>query len=161
MKAQFETSGISGIVNFNVKPKVLDIALTQFGIKEIPGKVENNPMILNYFHEIGQEWVKNDEYAWCSAFVNWCCLKAGLETSGKLTARSWLKIGKKVLKPQMGDIVVLWRVSPKSWKGHVGFFIKETKDLIYILGGNQDNQVSIKAYPKERLLDIRRLDYVE
>jgi hypothetical protein len=31
-------------------------------------------------------------------------------------------VGTKVAYPEPGDIVVFWRESPQSWKGHVGIF---------------------------------------
>lgn len=137
--------------------KAFDIALDQYGVKEIPGK-KDNPAIVKYFDEIGFDGSKlKDETAWCSAFVNWVMLKAGKPRSGKLTARSWLKIGKSVTKPEKGDVVVFWRGSPRSWMGHVGLFVRETEQFVYVLGGNQSNQVKISAYPKHKLLDYRRL----
>lgn len=136
---------------------ILEKALTQYGIKEVVGK-QHNPEVLKYFSEIGQGWVKDDETAWCSAFVNWCCKKANKPYSGKLNARSWLTLGREVLIPELGDLVILWRESPDSWKGHVGFFIRESGHYIYILGGNQNNQVKISAYQKRQLLEYRRLD---
>jgi len=135
------------------------LALSQIGQKEIVGKGDNL-QILDYFNEIGFDGSKlKDETAWCSAFVNWVCKKSGLEFTGKLNARSWLGVGHKRLgKPQIGDIAVFWRESPKSWKGHVGFFIRESKYYVYVLGGNQSNQVKISAYRKSRLLEYRKLD---
>ena len=135
---------------------VIEKALSQFGIKEIVGK-QHNQQVLKYFNEIGHEWVKDDETAWCSAFVNWVCKTSGKPYSRKLNARSWLSVGVKKNKPQLGDIVVLWRESKTSWKGHVGFFIRQTKDWIYVLGGNQNNQVNITAYRKSRVLEYRKL----
>lgn len=132
-------------------------ALTQFGVREVAGVDNNNPEILKYFKEIGQSWVKNDEMAWCSAFINWCAKASGYEYTGALNARSWLAVGRISDKPEMGDIVILWRESKQSWKGHVGILIKELEDSVLILGGNQGNEVSIKAYPKERVLSIRKL----
>lgn len=136
--------------------RVIDMALSQYGIKEIVGK-SHNKEVLKYFSEIGHSWVKNDETAWCSAFVNWVCKKVGKPYSGKLNARSWMDIGEKVDMADLGDIVVFWRESKDSWKGHVGFFIRETPSWIYVLGGNQNNQVKIQAYPKSRLLGYRRI----
>lgn len=132
-----------------------EIALSQVGIKEIVGK-RHNPEVLKFFATIG-EWVKDDETAWCSAFVNWVMIKAGKEYSGKLNARSWLNVGVKVDNPLVGDVVVLWRESPSSWKGHVGFFVREQGNFIYILGGNQNNQVCVQAYQKNKLLEYRRV----
>jgi uncharacterized protein (TIGR02594 family) len=135
----------------------INIALKEYGVKEILGS-NDNTRILNYFKEIGHSWVKNDETAWCSAFANWVALKSGCKTSGKLNARSWLEVGSKTESPKIGDIVVFWRESKTSWKGHVGFFIKETDKHIYVLGGNQNNEVNITPYRKDRLLEYRNIN---
>mgnify|MGYP000571983370 CR=1 FL=1 len=136
---------------------IIEIALSQIGIKEIRGK-KDNPEVLKYFNDIGFDGAYlKDETAWCSAFVNWVCKQACCDYTGKLNARSWLKIGNKTNNPQIGDVVVFWRENPQSWKGHVAFFIKETKNWIYVLGGNQNNQVKISAYRKNRLLEYRKL----
>lgn len=138
--------------------KIFSIALSQIGIREIVGS-KHNPEVLKYFSEIGHEWVKDDETAWCSAFWNWVVSKAGKKGSGKLNARSWLDTGVAVSleDAQIGDTVVLWRKSPKDWRGHVGGYVRHDKNFIYLLGGNQSNSVSIRAYPRHRLLSIRRL----
>ncbi len=144
------------MILYKQKPKISEIALSQVGIKEIVGK-QHNKEVLKYFEEIGFDWIKDDETAWCSAFVNWVCMKAGLDRSKKLNARSWLSIGKITTKPKQWDIVIFWRGSKTSWKGHVAFFIRKTPNWIYVYGGNQNNKVGIKAYPKSRLLEYRRL----
>jgi uncharacterized protein (TIGR02594 family) len=130
--------------------------LSLYGLKEIEGE-EHNSDILKMFEEIGFDWIKDDETAWCSASLNYICKKLGYERSGKLDARSWLRMSIHVLKPKLGDIVILWRESPKSWKGHVGLYISEDKDTIYVLGGNQGNQISILPYSKKRVLGYRQV----
>lgn len=135
---------------------MLKTALSYFGLREIPGE-KNNPEILKFFHEIGHKWVQTDETAWCAAFVNYCAKVSGREHTGKLNARSFLDIGMEVTEPVPGDVVVFWRESKNSWKGHVGLFIAERDGLIYALGGNQQNQVNILAYPEIRVLGYRRL----
>jgi len=136
--------------------RLLRIALSQYGIKEVPG-VKNNPEIMKYFKEIGQDWVQGDETAWCSAFINWCAKKRNFEYSGKLNARSWLNIGMEAKSINASDIVVLWRESPHSWKGHVGIPIREDDQFVWVLGGNQSNMVKISAYPKSRVLKYIKL----
>jgi len=137
--------------------KLLEVGLSQYGLKEIPG-IKNNPEIMKYFHSIGQDWVQGDETAWCSAFVNWCAKKKGLEYTGKLNARSWLNLGMEC-SLNVADIVVLWRESPDSWKGHVAIPIKEDDNYIWCLGGNQGNMVKISPYPKGRILKYIKLYY--
>ncbi len=136
--------------------ELLKIALDQYGVKEYQGN-KHNDEVLKYFIEIGHQWVKNDETAWCSAFLNWCAKHVGLEYSGKLNARSWLTIGQEVECPEIGDIVVFWRSSPRSWKGHVGIYINQIDDEVFVLGGNQNNQVNISPYSKSKVLSYRRL----
>lgn len=136
-------------------------ALSEYGVKETVGS-KDNLRILKYFNELGFDGAKlKDETAWCSAYANWVAKTSGYEYSGKLTARSWLRIGTSTSIPKVGDIVVFWRESPQSWKGHVGFFIKETKNYVYVLGGNQRNMVCIKAYPKPKVLDYRQLAHIQ
>ncbi|WP_299431587.1 TIGR02594 family protein [uncultured Aquimarina sp.] len=137
--------------------KHIAIALGEYDTKEIRGE-KDNPEILKYFdlEEFKSSHYK-DETAWCSAFANWVCKTAELPYSKKLNARSWLTVGNQTTNPVPGDVVVLWRESRKSWKGHVGFFIKATETFVYVLGGNQNNKVSIQAYPKYRVLEYRSL----
>jgi len=134
--------------------------LKYYGLKEIFGS-KHNPEIVKMFHDIGYNWINDDETAWCSAALNYFCHKLGYERSGKLDARSWLNMTIKVTKPEMGDIVILWRDNPNSWQGHVGLYISDDKDKIYILGGNQDNMISIRSYYKSRVLGYRKTELIE
>jgi len=132
----------------------IEKAFSYYGLKEFAG-VKHNPVILDFFKAIGHKWVDDDETAWCAAFANYCCLSTIGKHTGKLNARSFLEFGVRTTTPKLGDLVVLWRVSPDSWKGHVGFYISESENHVYLLGGNQDNQVCIKPYPKERVLSYQ------
>lgn len=136
--------------------QLINLAFREYGVTEIKGAADN-PKIVEYFKESGHSWVKDDETAWCSAFVNYIARKAGAVSSGKLNARSWVNVGAPVDTPELGDVVVFWREKRTSWKGHVGFFIRETDTHVYVLGGNQGNRVCISAYPKYRVLTYRAL----
>ena len=58
-----------------------------------------------------------------------------------------------------GDIIVFPRGN-EGWQGHVGFYlnsvVKNNKTYYRILGGNQNNAVSIDLYPAKKALGIRR-----
>jgi uncharacterized protein (TIGR02594 family) len=138
--------------------KLLEIASSQLGIKEIAGP-EDNQTIVNYAKESGFDWINDDETPWCSIFVSWVAMKAGLKRSKLANARSWLDIGTATEDPEPGDIVIFWRSSPDSWQGHVGFFMGYSRDLsrVYCLGGNQGNQVSISAMKADTVLGFRKL----
>jgi uncharacterized protein (TIGR02594 family) len=137
--------------------ELLRIALSFYGTKAITGKL-NNQLIVDMFAEIGHKWVRTDDVAWCSAFINYCAKKAGLLYTGSLAARSWLKAGKAVENPEMGDLVVFWRITEDSDYGHVGIFINEDGNYVNVLGGNQAGMVRISQYEKSRVLGYRRLD---
>lgn len=135
------------------------VASSYLGIKEVSG-AESNPQIAKWIKSINPD-LATDSTAWCSAFTHAVAEEAGFKGSGKLNARSWLKIGDEVpaAQAQQGDVVVFWRDDKSSWKGHVGFLHSyDKKGNIRVLGGNQGNQVSIKTYPAERLLGVRRLN---
>jgi len=138
--------------------QLLKIAFKELGTEEIVG-TENNPEVVKYATESGISGINNDEIAWCSTFVNWVAMKAGLQHSKKPNARSWLNVGTKVLSPEPGDVVVFWRESVQSWKGHVGFFLGFSMDKkrVYCLGGNQGNRVSVSAYRTAQVLSYQRL----
>ena len=142
--------------------KLLEITLSQLGVKEIQGE-QNNSTIINYAKEAGFLWVNDDETPWCSLFLNWCTQKANVQGSGKANARSWLQTGTSTKNPIPGDVVVYWRGSQYSWTGHVGLFMgyNQNGSHIFTLGGNQGNEVSIAPYSTQQLLGFRKLYTLE
>lgn len=122
--------------------------MKHYGLAEITGPVDNE-VIVGWFKELGFPEIKDDETAWCSLTINIMARKLGLAHSGRLDARSWMKIGKEITEPKIGHIVVFWRESISGWKGHVGLFagFNQDKSAIYTLGGNQGNVIGIRAYP--------------
>lgn len=137
---------------------LINFAAREIGTKEIPGS-RHNTKIVNYAKEAGFTYINDDETPWCSFFMNWVAKKAKLETTNKANARSWLNVGLPVVNPEPGDVVIFWRESPNSYKGHVGLFTGYSQDQsrIYTLGGNQNDQVSLTAYSASQLLGFRRL----
>jgi uncharacterized protein (TIGR02594 family) len=137
---------------------LIKIAVGELGIKEIPGQ-EHEKRIVDYAKESGFKSITDDETPWCSIFVNWCCNEAGLQRTHRANARSWLSVGKPVDDPAPGDIVIFWRERPDSWKGHVGIFFgfSKNRSLVFSLGGNQKNTVSIQGYNASTVLGFRRL----
>ena len=141
----------------NPRTSMYLLASEFIGLTEVPGE-QHNPQILEFFQDIGHSWVQTDETAWCSAFINYVALKCGCERSFKLDARSWLEKGMEIEDLKLGDIVIFWRESKNSWKGHVGLYAGQDDKYIHCLGGNQSNQVNIRPYPKSRILGFRRLE---
>lgn len=141
--------------------KVLNEAFKMYGVTEVAGAADN-PKVIELFNELGFDGKKlKDETAWCAAFANTMLKRAGCVFQKTLNARSFLDLDGETKEPKLGDIVVLWRESAESWKGHVGFYVNETESHINILGGNQSNRVKISAYPKHRLLGYRVPELIE
>lgn len=128
------------------------IAIHEIGVIEAPGDA-NNPRIIEYHSSCSAKFT-SDSVPWCSAFVNWCVQKAGGLGTRSAMARSWLNWGKKIDKPFEGCIAVFER-GTDGVSGHVAFFVRESKNNIWVLGGNQGNEVDINAYSKRRLLGYR------
>lgn len=126
------------------------------GLKEDTGP-KSNAQILQWARDIGVSY-KDDDVPWCGLFVAHCIasqLPHEPLPSNPLGARSYERFGKPV-NPQPGAVMVFWRESKESGKGHVGFYAAETEDgQFLILGGNQGNAVSIMAKPRDRFLGAR------
>ena len=117
-----------------------------------------NPRILNYF-KVAASWFEpdGDETDWCAAFVNYCLLTSGHFGTEHPGARSFFWNKKNIFvrleAPAKGCIAVR-RYSPfddPQWKegpGHVGFVMGWTANDITLLGGNQNDTVSVKTFPR-------------
>jgi uncharacterized protein (TIGR02594 family) len=125
------------------------------GVKEIAGK-NHNPRIIEY-QKATSLGASDDETPWCSSFVNWCVMKAGIERTDKATARSWLHWGFELKYPKEGCVIIFSRGT--GWQGHVGFYAGEKGNQILCLGGNQADQVKISSYPKLKVLGYRWIDF--
>lgn len=112
-------------------------------------------------------WPQGDDVAWCSALVNYIAWLLRLPRSKSLAARSWLSVGLPIPLEDAAaenDVVILKRGAPPQpgperldAPGHVGFFAALEGDRVLILGGNQNDQVSIAVFPAKDVLGVRRL----
>lgn len=131
--------------------KWMRLAISCLGVAEIPG-TKHNPLIIRWWQKIKAPF-REDETPWCAAFVGGILEESGLTSTRSAAARSYEKWGNELDGPCAGAVVVLWRGSPFSASGHVGFVVgKDASGKIAILGGNQDNKVSIKSFALERVL---------
>lgn len=131
-----------------------DIAKKKIGTKEISGS-KHSPEVIKMYADVGHAWVKNDETAWCAAFVGSVLRESGLPYLKTLGARDYLKYGNKITNPKEGAIAVLQRGKPTSWQGHVGFVSKWTDKYVWLVGGNQNNMVNETRFPRDRVLGFR------
>ena len=133
-----------------------DIARSYIGTTEGPGPADN-PIIMEMYASVGHDWVEHDSVAWCAAFVGHCLERAGIRSTRKLTARSYLDWGVPidVTDAQQCDIGVIPRGS-SNWQGHVFFIDRIEGAWVWGLGGNQDDAVNVKRFPVSKLLGVRR-----
>lgn len=142
------------------------LAQRYVGIREIAGD-KDHPLVQWWLSLCGYDLDVHDEVPWCSAFPNGICWELSLPRTKSAASRSWLMLGTPtpvdLAKPEF-DVVILTRGSgPQpgpsvlNAPGHVGFFAGLQNDQILVLGGNQDNGISITHFPIDRVLGIRRL----
>ena len=135
-------------------PKHLWIAIQEIGQSEISGD-ESNPRIDAYLKTV--DMPGNDEIPWCAAFMNWVVNQVNIPGTGEALARSFLTWGAPMpMPPEIGAVTVIQRGS-EPWMGHVGLFMgmSNPPGYIFLLGGNQGNQVSVKSYPVSKVLAYR------
>jgi uncharacterized protein (TIGR02594 family) len=140
-------------------PKTISIGLTYLGTRETVGKGSNRT-IMEWRDRLNHGGVMIDGYSdddipWCGLFVAWvtyCRGDASEVVQSPLWARNWLKYGKTVATPMLGDVLVFSR----NGGGHVGFYIAEDASAYHVLGGNQSNAVTITRIEKARCIGSRR-----
>jgi uncharacterized protein (TIGR02594 family) len=130
-----------------------DEARKELGIREGRDDAE----ILKLFREAGHPEISGSDTAWCAAFAGAMLQRAGYKPSGSLMARSYVGYGMQLGNPKIGCIAVLWRGSPHSSEGHVGFVNSFDDDTVALVGGNQGSAgvVSIECFPRSRVLCFR------
>ena len=139
------------------EPAWLKLARQDLGIKEVPGP-GSNPAIMRAWRYCDYEPSPDDsKTAWCSAKMCEWAERSGLPSTRAPNARSWLKWGHELKKPKLGAVTVFWRDSPGGWMGHVGLYIGpgDKPGTVKVLGGNQNDSVSIQDYSEAQLLGFR------
>lgn len=137
------------------------------GLQEAAGSA-SSPAVLAMLR-LDAAWPEGDDVPWCSAFINYVCWLLRLPRSKSLSARSWLAVGEPISLADAkkgSDIVVLSRganapgAAVLDAPGHVGFFAAmdpEDPKVVWVLGGNQGDCVSVAPFPIGRMLGVRRL----
>ncbi len=132
-------------------PRYLKIAMGEIGTKEIKGSAAHNKRVLEY-HSISGGF-STDEVPWCASFVNWVMLQSGVQKTANYPARakSWGDFGVAIQFPKVGAIAVKTRIGG----GHVGFVVAVRGNSLYLLGGNQSDEVNIRRYRVQDFVTFR------
>lgn len=129
------------------------MALTFLDVQEVNGPGANKD-IISFFNEVGHDHLDNDEVPWCAAFVGAVLERCEINSTRSLLARSYLHWGTPIVTPQLGAIAVFSRGKDEN-AGHVGFVVGESRNELFILGGNQADRVKLATYSKNKLLGLR------
>lgn len=129
----------------------MDIARRFLGTREVKGPA-HNPVIVGWLVKLGAWW-RDDETPWCGVFVGAVLRDAGIEIpKAYFRARAWEDWGKPLAAPVAGCIVVFTR----QGGGHVGFVVgQDSAGNLLVLGGNQGDEVNIRAFPRSRVTAYR------
>lgn len=134
------------------------VAQSLIGTREISAPGRDNPLIMAMLTQ-DETWPQNDETAWCSAFIGFLARLCWLPRTRSLMARSWLGVGTPIpieSATPAWDIVILSRGSdPKA--GHVGVYAGHDDSRVWLVGGNQENAVTLAPFEKSRIIGVRRL----
>ena len=131
----------------------MSVAYGELGVKGFP-EGSSNARITEYHHGTNIQGY-DDKAAWCSSFVNWVFAQVDIKGTASALARSWLDWGYLIDTPKRGCIVILEREDPNGWQGHVGFYLRTENDRIFLLGGNQLNEVREHDYDSATVLGFR------
>jgi len=134
-------------------PEWYNFAGSEIGKREI-GDTNNGPEITRY-RQLAQCGAPGDP--WCAIFVNAMfalCRHPALPGTRSPSSQSFRDNRNfvQLSGPALGAVVVFWRISPNSGKGHVGFYYGETAKSVYVLGGNEGNMVQIAPMSKAQLV---------
>ena len=131
-------------------------AIDELGVKEYKGKA-SNPRVEEY-HKIAGLPNTKDEVPWCASFIAFVMYKAGYKLPKKpARALSWLKFGKSVGEPCYGALAI----KKRKGGGHITLVVginRKNPNIIYCLGGNQNDEVNIKPYNRDIFIDFRLPD---
>ncbi len=114
-------------------------------------------------------WFGAARFAWCGAFVRWCCKEAGLDIGittpsgfGYTWAlvEAWQKWAEErkfyfdndgKFEPQAGDIVIFdWKQTDidqvdSNWDSHIGVYLRRNGKYYECAEGNTSNQTAVKT----------------
>jgi uncharacterized protein (TIGR02594 family) len=134
-----------------IEPVWIISARKEIGVREIHG-TQHNAAIVGYWKDVHLSGVKDDETAWCAAFVGAMLERNGITSTRSGAARSYLSWGTPLNGPVPGCIVVFSR----EGGGHVGFVVGRDKlGHLQVLGGNQGDCVCIAAFKTDRIAGLR------
>jgi uncharacterized protein (TIGR02594 family) len=128
-------------------PIWMALAAAHLGVSEVKGK-SHATEVLSYWKDIKRSGIKDDETAWCAAFVGAKLERAGKRSTRFESAASYELWGTRIAKPVQGAVAVL--------SHHVAFVAGIRSDgRMMLLGGNQGDAVTIAAFDPKAIKSYR------
>lgn len=133
------------------EPDWLTIARRYIGLREVPGS-GNNATIQRWLTNL-RAWWSEDSVPWCGVYVAQVMDEAQIiKPKHWYRAKAWAEWGDRLVLPALGCVVVFER----QGGGHVGFVVgTDQHGRLQVLGGNQNDQVSIAPFLRERAIAYR------
>lgn len=129
----------------------IEEARSHIGLREVKGP-RHAAEIVQFWRDIKRGGIKDDETPWCAAFVGAVLERVGIRSTRFESARSYEAWGTPLARPVAGCVVVFTR----QGGGHVGFVVGEDKaGNLLVLGGNQGDEVNVRAFPRSRATAYR------
>lgn len=142
--------------------KTIIEAMKYYGQTEVKGPASNE-FILNLQNKAltkyGLTSIDDGQYPWCAIFVSFILNETGIwKDKWIIRAMDFAKEFPAVQVPEFGKtLTLLWRESPTSGKGHIGWSVNEFGVTTNIYGGNQADTVNISGFNKGRVKAYLRL----
>lgn len=137
-------------------PEYMRIAASYLGTREAPGKA-NNPLVVQMFGLAGHPQITQDSVPWCAAFVAACLAKAKVPNevtkSLRLWAAAYAQIGTSI--PLSSPVWGCIGVKTRTGGGHVGFVVAANEKYVWMLGGNQGDNVTVGRFPRSSFSAFR------
>lgn len=130
----------------------LELAIQKKGLHE----KTNNAALRKFLKSDGATLGDPSVLPWCGDFVETCIaitMPREFLPANPYLARNWAKFGQPTV-PCMGAIAVFAR-GTNGIDGHVTFIVGQGPGVLYCLGGNQSNSVSVTPIKTDRLLACR------
>lgn len=134
------------------EPRWLTVARKYIGTREISGP-KHSGVITNWLVKL-RAWWRDDETPWCGVAVAAWMQEAGLPYPKEwYRAKSWSEYGSNLQPDRIAPGAIL--VFDRTGGGHVGLYIGHDDLCYHVLGGNQNNSVSITRIMKARCVAVR------
>lgn len=131
-------------------------AMKYYGQTEVKGPASNEFILKlqnKALSKYGLTSTDDGSYPWCAIFVSFILNETGIwKDKWLIRAMDFMKEFPVVSSPEFGKtLTLLWRETPTSGKGHIGWSINEYGATTNIFGGNQSDTVNISPFNKGRV----------